>query len=39
MSHISYSSAVANLMYAMIYTRSDLAHAVSVTNRFMHNPR
>ena len=38
MSHISYSNAVGNLMYAMICTRPDLAHAVSVVSRFMHNP-
>jgi hypothetical protein len=24
--------------YAMIYTRPDLAHAISVVSRFMHNP-
>jgi hypothetical protein len=38
MSHTLYSNAVANLMYAMIRTRPDLAHADSVTNKFMHNP-
>lgn len=39
MSHISYSNAVGNLMYAMICTRLDLAQVVSVVSRFMHNPR
>jgi hypothetical protein len=38
MAHIPYSNAVGNLMYAMICTRPDLAHAVSVVSRFMHNP-
>lgn len=38
MSHITYSNAVGNLMYAMICTRPDLAHAISVVSRFMHNP-
>jgi hypothetical protein len=36
MSHISFSIVVGNLMYAMIYTRPDLAHAVSVVSGFMH---
>jgi hypothetical protein len=38
MSHIPYSNATGNLMYAMICTRPDLAHVVSVVSRFMHNP-
>jgi hypothetical protein len=38
MSHIPYSNVVGNLMYVMICTRADLAHAVSVVSRFMHNP-
>jgi hypothetical protein len=38
MSRILYYNAVGNLMYAMICTRPDLAHAVSVVTRFMHNP-
>jgi hypothetical protein len=38
MSHILYSNVVGNLMYAMICTRPDLAHVVSVDSRFMHNP-
>jgi hypothetical protein len=38
MSHIPYSNVVGNLMYAMICTRPDLAHDVSVVSRFMHNP-
>jgi hypothetical protein len=38
MSYISYSNAVGNLMYVMIYTRPNSAHAVSVVSRFIHNP-
>nr|GEV25340.1 retrotransposon protein, putative, Ty1-copia subclass [Tanacetum cinerariifolium] len=35
---VPYSSAVGSLMYAMVCTRPDLAHAVSVVSRFMANP-
>jgi hypothetical protein len=35
MSHIPYSNVLGNIMYAMIYTRPDLAHVVS---RFILNP-
>uniref|UniRef100_A0A803N5N9 Uncharacterized protein n=1 Tax=Chenopodium quinoa TaxID=63459 RepID=A0A803N5N9_CHEQI len=38
MSRVSYASAVGNLMYAMVYTRPDLAQAVSVVSRFMVDP-
>ena len=38
MSHVPYFSAVGSLMYAMVYTRPDLSHAVSVASRYMHNP-
>jgi len=38
MSHVPYSSAVGSLMYAMVCTRPDLSHAVSVVSRYMHNP-
>nr|GEV88429.1 reverse transcriptase domain-containing protein [Tanacetum cinerariifolium] len=38
MSRVSYSSAVGSLMYAMICTRPDLAHGISVVSRYMHNP-
>ena len=36
---VPYSSAVWSLMYSIICTRPDLAHSVSVVNRFMCNPR
>jgi len=38
MSNIPYSSAVGSLMYAMVCTRPDLAYAVSMVSRYMHNP-
>lgn len=37
MSRVPYASAVGSLMYAMICTRPDISHAVSV-NRYMENP-
>ena len=38
MSRIPYSSAVGSLMYAMVCSRPDLSHALSVVSRFMANP-
>jgi len=38
MSHAPYSSAVGSLMYAMVRTRPDLSHVVSVVSCYMHNP-
>ena len=38
MSKIPYASAMGSLMYAMLCTRSDIAHAVSVTSRYQSNP-
>lgn len=38
MQKVPYSSAVGSLMYAMICTRPDIAHAVSVVSRFLSNP-
>ena len=38
MSTIPYSSAVGSLMYAMVCTRPDIAHAVGVVSRFLSNP-
>lgn len=34
---IPYASAVNNLIYAMVYTRPDISHAVSMVSRFMKN--
>ena len=38
MSNVPYSSAVGSLMYAMVCTRPDLSHVMSVVSRYMHNP-
>jgi hypothetical protein len=38
MEKIPYKSAVGSLMYAMVSTRPDIAHAVGVVSRFMSNP-
>ena len=38
MSKIPYASAVGCLMYVMVCTRPDLAHAVSTVSRYMANP-
>ena len=38
MQHVPYASAVGSLMYAMVCTRLDIAHAVSTVSRFMSNP-
>ena len=38
MSRVPYACAAGNLMYAMVCTRPDIAHAVSVVSRFMLKP-
>ncbi|CAM6082590.1 unnamed protein product [Calypogeia fissa] len=38
MSKIPYDSAVGSLMYLMVCTRPDIAHAVGVVSRYMANP-
>jgi hypothetical protein len=38
MSRVPYSSTVGILMYVMVSTRPDIAHAVGVVNRYMNNP-
>jgi hypothetical protein len=38
MSHVPYASAVSSLMYAMVCTRPDIAHAVGVLSRYMSKP-
>ena len=38
MSKVPYSSTVGSLMYAMVCTRPDIAHAVEVVSRYMNDP-
>ena len=38
MSHVPYASAVGSLMYAMVCTRPNIAHAVEVLSRYMSKP-
>ncbi|GJS14325.1 retrovirus-related pol polyprotein from transposon TNT 1-94 [Tanacetum coccineum] len=38
MAKVPYASAVGSMMYAMVCTRPDIAHAVGVVSRFMSNP-
>nr|CAN68815.1 hypothetical protein VITISV_001087 [Vitis vinifera] len=38
MSKMPYASAIGSLMYAMVCTRSDIAHAVGVVSKFMSRP-
>lgn len=38
MSKVPYASAIRSLMYAMVCTRPDIAHAVGVVSRYMSNP-
>uniref|UniRef100_A0A2N9FSS1 Retrovirus-related Pol polyprotein from transposon TNT 1-94 n=1 Tax=Fagus sylvatica TaxID=28930 RepID=A0A2N9FSS1_FAGSY len=38
MSKVPYASAIGSLMYAMVCTRLDIAHAVGVVSRYMSNP-
>ena len=38
MSKVTYASTVRSLMYAMVCTRPDIAHAVGVVSRYMKNP-
>ncbi|KAL9256703.1 Retrovirus-related Pol polyprotein from transposon TNT 1-94-like protein [Drosera capensis] len=38
MARVPYASAVGSLMYAMVCTRPDIAHAVGVISKFMSNP-
>ena len=39
MSKVPYASAIGNLMYAMVCTRPNIAHAMGVVSRFMSRPR
>ena len=38
MPRIPYSSPVGSLMYSMVCTRPDIAHAMEVVRRYMNNP-
>ena len=38
MSKVSYASTIGNLMYAMVCTRPNIAHAMGVMSRFMSRP-
>lgn len=38
MESIPYSLAMGSLMYVMVCTRPDIAHAVGVMSRFLFNP-
>jgi hypothetical protein len=37
MSKVPYSSTIGSLMYAMVFTRLDIAHAVGVVSMYMKN--
>ena len=39
MSKVPYASAIGNLMYAVVCTRPDIAHAMGVMSRYMSRPR
>jgi len=39
MSHVPYASVVSSLMYVMVYTKLDIAHAIRVLRRFISKPR
>ena len=38
MAKFLYSSVIGSLMYAMVCTRPDIAHAVGVVSKFLENP-
>jgi hypothetical protein len=38
MSRVPYSSTVCNLMYVMVCTRPNIAHAVGVVRMYVNNP-
>jgi hypothetical protein len=38
MSKVPYPSTFGSLMYAMAFTRLDIAHAVGVVSRYINNP-
>ena len=38
MSRVPYANSIGCLMYAMVYTRHDISHAVGVVSKYMANP-
>ena len=38
MNKIPYDSAIGSIMYAMLCTRPDVAHAISLTSRYQSDP-
>ena len=38
MSHVPYASVVGSIMYAMVCTRPDISHAISVVSRYTDRP-
>ena len=38
MFRVPYASVISSLMYAMVYTRPDIAHTVGVLSKFMSKP-
>ena len=38
MSHVPYTNAVGSIMYAMVCTRPDISHAVSVVSQYINRP-
>ncbi|XP_068645102.1 secreted RxLR effector protein 161-like [Aristolochia californica] len=34
---VPYASAIGSLMYAMVYTRPDIAHAMGIVSKYMSN--
>jgi len=38
LSKVPYASIVGSLMYATVYTRPDIVHAMGVVSRYMNNP-
>jgi len=38
MFHVSYASVVGSIMYATVYIRPDISHAVSIVSRYMDMP-
>src|SRR3954469_17299377 len=39
MDKVPYASAIGSIMYAILYTRPDVEHAISLTSRYQSDPR